>query len=162
MIIPLPIRANTPGNETSFVTTCTEAEENAGECTRFRIPIDRVPYQPDRTGSIAASFAWPEAVSLAVQASYTGSMLIQQFGDSFFGDDFETKNQLLPDMRHVPSFWLLNFSFDMPVGKHMELVGGVDNLTDYVQDDLGDQSTDYNWGPLAGRSWRMGVRYTYR
>lgn len=138
---------------------CTDMQAAAGDCEQIEVPIDRVPYQPERTGSLAVNFSLPQALSLSVQASYTGSMLIQQFGDSsVLGDG----NHLSPDLRPTASFWLVNFSFEMPVGRQIELVGGVDNLTDFLQDDLGDPTTDFNWGPLAGRSWRMGVRYRYR
>ncbi|MBP1611797.1 MAG: hypothetical protein H6Q01_460, partial [Acidobacteria bacterium] len=35
---------------------------------------------------------------------------------------------------------------------------GIDNITDYVQEDLGDPTRDYNWGPLTGTAYWFGVR----
>ncbi len=55
---------------------------------------------------------------------------------------------------------MVNLSFRTRLGRNLELVGGVDNLTDRLQNDLGNPSVDYNWGPLAGRSWRLGLRYS--
>jgi len=119
------------------------------------VPMDRIPYQPLRTGSIAATISLPGQAQITGQASYSGSMLIQQWE----ADDFLT-NHLLPEMRSTPSFWLVNLAFRVPAGNGLELFAGVDNITDEVQDDLSDRTTDFNWGPLAGRSWRAGLRYS--
>ena len=144
---------------TDFGASCTDKGFAQGDCEQVGRPIDRVPYVPDRTGSISASVTLPHAISLTAQGGYTGSMLIQQFEDSSVTMG---QNSLLPEMRSTDSFWLVNFSFEIPAGRQIEIVGGVDNLTDYLQDDLGDPTTDFNWGPLAGRSWRAGVRYSFR
>jgi outer membrane receptor protein involved in Fe transport len=116
--------------------------------------IDRIPYQPVRTGSLAATFTLPHRSSLTAQASYTGTMLIQQY------DDTDPVNGLLEELRSTPSFWIAGISFLTPLTRSIELAGGIDNITDELQSDLGDPTTDFNWGPLAGRSWRLGIRYT--
>jgi outer membrane receptor protein involved in Fe transport len=114
------------------------------------LPIDRVPYEPMRTASAAATVSLPGEAEVAAQASYTGTMPIQQYADS----------GLLTDLRETPDFWLVSLSFRVPLVEGLELLGGIDNVTDELQNDLGDQTTDYNWGPLAGRSWRLGLRYS--
>ena len=62
-------------------------------------------------------------------------------------------------MRETPGFWLLKLSAEVPLTRRVTLKAAVDNLTDRIQNDLGDPTTDYNWGPLAGRSWRAGLRF---
>jgi outer membrane receptor protein involved in Fe transport len=119
------------------------------------VPVDQVPYEPERTGSLAATISLPSEIELSAQASYTGSMLIQQYDEDLFAFPL-----LLEEMRETPGFWLVNFSFRAPLWKGLELLGGVDNITDRLQNDLDDPTTDYNWGPLAGQSWRLGLRYS--
>jgi outer membrane receptor protein involved in Fe transport len=68
---------------------------------------------------------------------------------------------LLDELRETPDFWLVNLAVRAPLPADFELVVGVDNLTDEVQDDMDDPTTDYNWGPLVGRTWRAGLRFTY-
>lgn len=119
------------------------------------LPIDQIPYEPERSGSLAATVSLPKEIELAGQASYTGSMMIQQYDEDIFAFPL-----LLDEMRETPGFWLVSFSFRAPLWKGLELLGGVDNVTDRLQNDLDNPTTDYNWGPLAGRSWRLGLRYS--
>jgi hypothetical protein len=112
------------------------------------ILIDRMPYQPERTGSLSANLSLPGGWVVSGQANYTGPMLIQQF--DALGP--------LDEMITTSGFWLANLTFLLPVTKRIELIGGIDNITDKIQTDLADPTTDYNWGPLSGRSWRLGYR----
>ena len=49
--------------------------------------------------------------------------------------------------------------FDNPTKALLTTVReAVDNALDEIQTDMGDPTTDYNWGPLVGRTWRAGVR----
>ena len=111
---------------------------------------------PVRTGSVAANVNLPGRASVSGSANYTGSMRIQQFEDPLTAPSLET---LLTEMRQTPGFWIVNASFSVPVGEHYGIVGGVTNLTDRIQGDLDDPTTDYNWGPLTGIAWRLGMRY---
>jgi outer membrane receptor protein involved in Fe transport len=115
------------------------------------LPVDRIPYQPMRTGSLSATVSLPRETQLTGQASYTGPMPIQQYEPLL----------VLDEMLESPGFWLVNFSFRVPLAKELELIGGVDNITDRLQNDLTTPTRDYNWGPLAGRSWRAGLRYSH-
>jgi outer membrane receptor protein involved in Fe transport len=120
------------------------------------LPIDQIPYQPDSSGSLGATLTLPWEIELSGQASYTGSMLIQQADEDLFAFPL-----LLDEMRETEGFWMVNFAFRAPLTENFELIAGVDNVTDRVQNDMDDPTTDYNWGPLAGRSWRAGLRMTF-
>jgi outer membrane receptor protein involved in Fe transport len=113
------------------------------------IAITRIPYVPDRTGTFSARFDLPQRTTLSLQVSYTGEMLIQQY-DRIDG--------LLEELRPTPDFWIVNAGFTVPLSRRFDLYAAVNNLNDYVQDDLGDPSTDFNWGPLAGRSRLFGLK----
>ena len=119
------------------------------------IPMDRIPYRPARTGSISASYAFPRGYSLAIQGNYTGGMLVQQFADN----PLTGANILLPELRPTPGFWVVGLSGDLPIDRQISLNIAIDNLTDRIQNDLGDPTTDYNWGPLTGRSYRASLRW---
>jgi outer membrane receptor protein involved in Fe transport len=112
------------------------------------IPIDQVPYRPERTASLNATVELPKGVSVTAGGAYTGPMLIQQFDQI----------GLLDELRETDPFWLVSASVQVPIHRHVDLVLGGDNLADEIQDDLGDPTTDYNWGPLTGRTWRAALR----
>ncbi len=120
-------------------------------------PIDQVPYRPEDTGSFGVNWTIAPRLSVLLQATYTGSQLIQQF-EKLEPPRVTADNLLLDDLREVPSFWLLNFSLAAPLSPGFEVVAGIDNINDYVQEDLGDPTRDYNWGPLTGTSYWFGVR----
>jgi outer membrane receptor protein involved in Fe transport len=122
-----------------------------------QIPIDQIPYRPENTGSFGVNWTIAPQLSVLLQATYTGPQLIQQF-EYLEPPRFTVRDLLLPEMREVPSFWLLNFSLAAPLSPGFEVVAGIDNVTDYVQEDLGDPTRDYNWGPLTGTSYWFGVR----
>jgi outer membrane receptor protein involved in Fe transport len=121
------------------------------------IPIDQIPYKPEDTGSFGVNWTIAPRLSVLLQASYTGAQLIQQF-EYLEPPRYTTRDLLLDDLREVPSFWLVNFSFAAPLSPGFEVVGGIDNINDYVQEDLGDPTRDYNWGPLTGTAYWAGVR----
>ena len=112
------------------------------------IPIDRIPYRPSSSASLGGTFTLPRSVVLTAQADYTGPQDIQQF------DPFS----LLDEPRHVAGFWTGSLGVSATVARYVELNAGVDNVSDFVQTDLGETTRDYNWGPLAGRTFRFGVR----
>jgi outer membrane receptor protein involved in Fe transport len=119
------------------------------------VPMDRIPYNATRSGSLGLSHQFLGGVRLAGQATYTGSMLIQEF--DLLGPRFLRPPLFRFDgMRETPGFWLASFSAGVPLARGLELSVAVDNLTNRIQNDLGDPTTDYNWGPLAGRSYRVG------
>jgi len=117
------------------------------------ITIGRIPYQAVRSGSIAAALTFPGRVLVSAQASYTGEMSIQQFDRLPLNSTLDTE-----EMRKTPGFWLVNASAEIPLSRHVSILGTINNVTDRIQNDLGDPTTDYNWGPLAGRSWQAGIK----
>ncbi len=123
--------------------------------TEVPIPMDRVPYRPTRTGSFSVSYAFPRGLALSAQANYTGGMLIQQFSDN----PLTGANILLPELRATPGFWIVGLAVDIPLGRGLSLNAAGDNLGHRIQNDLGDPTTDYNWGPLTGRSWRASLKW---
>ena len=116
--------------------------------------IDRVPYLPVRSGSFSAGLRLPRDVFLSGQAAYTGNMLIQQFTRLPFNSELDTET-----LRRTPGFWLVNLAAEVPLTRRVVLLLAVANLTDRLQADLGDPTTDYNWGPLTGRAWRGGLKF---
>jgi outer membrane receptor protein involved in Fe transport len=116
------------------------------------ITIDRVPYQAGRWASLSASLSLRK-VLLALRADYTGTMPIQQFERLPQNSRLDTEK-----MRETSGFWLINLSTELPLNRHVGLLLAVNNVTDRIQDDLGDPTADYNWGPLAGRSWQAAVK----
>jgi len=121
---------------------------------RVPIRIGRVPYQPVRSGSLAARIELPRSTFLSLQTSYTGSMAIQQFIRLPQNSVLDTR-----EMRQTPEFWLLSVTAEIPLTQAISLMTAINNLTNEIQNDLPDPTTDYNWGPLAGRSFRVGLRF---
>lgn len=112
------------------------------------IAVDRIPYRPLRSASAGVSITFPGQVVFSATSSYTGPQLIQQW---FLSLDRETP-------RPIGGFWMSNLSVSGPLGKYLEFSAGVDNVGNRVQSDLWDPTRDYNWGPLTGRSYRVGLR----
>ncbi|MCU0253499.1 MAG: TonB-dependent receptor, partial [Acidobacteria bacterium] len=130
---------------------------SSNDLKKSQIPIGQIPYKPEDTGSFGVNWTIAPQLSVLLQATYTGNQLIQQY-EYLEPPRFTVTDLLLPDLREVPAFWLLNFSFAAPLSPGFEVLGGIDNINDYVQEDLGDPTRDYNWGPLTGRAYWAGVR----
>lgn len=121
------------------------------------VVVDRIPYRPVRSGSVGASVTLPHEIVFGVQSTYTGPQLIQQWDIRGASPD-NSFNGLLDAMRPIGGFWLTNLSLIVPVTRNIELAAGINNFDNFVQWDLGDPTRDYNWGPLTGRSYRLGLR----
>jgi outer membrane receptor protein involved in Fe transport len=114
-----------------------------------------IPYLPDRAGSLAVSFRPPRAgLTIELSTQYTGPILIQRYGAT--PDDVT--------FRRTPSFWIYNARATKRIVKMLDLFLGVDNIGDYLEEDLADREKDYTWGPLRGRyvyggmTWRFDDR----
>lgn len=117
------------------------------------LEFSKIPYLAERTGSLAADFRCPRTgLHVGLSAQYTGPMTIPEYADP-------TARGIAAFVR-TPSFWVANVRIDAPIYKGLALYGGVDNVNDYVQDDLSQFRRDYNWGPLRGRYWYGGLSYT--
>ncbi len=117
------------------------------------VPMDEIPYRPERTGSIAATYRFADKYLVSIGGNYTGEMWIQQFNA-----DGISPNGLEQAFRRTDDFWIGTLSAVIPLNESIEFQINLDNFTDEIQNDLGDPTTDFNWGPLAGRTWSAGLR----
>jgi outer membrane receptor protein involved in Fe transport len=122
---------------------------------------DRIPYVVERRGAVGLAFAPLRTdVTFDVSAQYSGDMLIQRFDKDVPDPTF---TRLGDHMEFVESddYWVVNLAaaVDFPAG--FAVFGGIDNVGDYVQDDLGDPHFEYDWGPLRGRYFYGGLRYRF-
>lgn len=72
-------------------------------------------------------------------------MLIQHFDT---GGSGVAGSQLNPEFFPTENFWIYKLHISGSLGDEIELFAGMDNTGAYVQANLGDRVTDYNWGPL--------------
>ena len=117
-----------------------------------------VPYLPDSTASLGVDISFGGGYAASLSANYTGSMPIQRFDAGFSG---VAGSQLDPAFFETEDFWIVNLYVSQKLRKGFEIFLGADNIGDYVQPDLGDPLTDYNWGPLRGSYVYGGVTYGF-
>lgn len=111
-------------------------------------------YVPEHAASAYLRYANPErGTTISLTLTHTGSMqhfLLEQsrredepweFLDS---DDYTT----------------VDVSFEQRIGTAgWSVTGGVQNLTDYFMPDLGNVDSAYDWGPITGRFFHVGMRW---
>jgi outer membrane receptor for ferrienterochelin and colicins len=122
---------------------------------------DRIPYVVEKRGAIGLSLAPTGSdLTLDVSAQYAGDMLIQRF-DNDVPDPTFTRIGDHIEFVETDDYWVVNLagSIDLPSG--FTIFAGIDNVGDYVQDDLGDPHFEYDWGPLRGRYLYGGLRYAF-
>jgi outer membrane receptor protein involved in Fe transport len=108
-----------------------------------------IPFLADRRGALGANFTSTGGlVNVGISAAYTGSMLNQRF----------IKNEAEPQ-EFVPTadFWVVNLTGSKAFKNGLTIFGGLDNIFDYVQDDIDNPQFDYNWGPLRGIYYYVGI-----
>ena len=128
------------------------------------LPLTDIPYIAEKGGQVSLRYAPPNGIySLSIMAQYTGSMLIQHYFDVPFSvfPPVVPPGGLYEDYVSTPDFWIVNLAGSIRIKKHIEWRFGVDNITDYVQKDLGDFTRDYNWGPIRGRYLYTAISYNY-
>ena len=157
----------TVGGSASWLDADNRTEDGAipvvadffGQPWDWTFYTDRVPYLPDTKGTIGLDFyANQRKTSISVMAQYTGDMLIQAAEPNAFDVIF---SDLLSGFFATESFWVYNLRFARQLPKGLSVYAGVDNIGDYVQIDQGFPGTDYNWGPLQGRYFTLGLSYAY-
>lgn len=121
--------------------------------TVFELAGDRmIPFVAKRQGSAFAK--WDDAAAgfeASLQAQYTGRLYVQELPEGFgVCDQFVS----------TPSFWVLNLRAEKSIGDRFSVFGGVDNITDEFQTNLESPRYDYQWGPLRGRYYYAGLRWT--
>ncbi len=120
--------------------------------------VDEIPYLTELTATLGADVRLSKRASASVTAQYTGEMLIQRFDAGFSGVIGSELNQgFFPTDKH----WVVNLYTSYDLGGGFSLFAGVDNIGDYIQEDLGIYTTDYNWGPLRGRYAYGGMTYRF-
>jgi outer membrane receptor protein involved in Fe transport len=142
-----------------------EIDQMSGATPAYLV-VDRIPYLPVRTASISGSLSLPRGGSITLGGAYTGKMLVHWFDPDNPqelppGFPIFLNNGLQEEPRWTDGFWLVNLSAEIPIRHGFDLVAAVNNMGDYIQTDLGDPATDYNWGPLNGTSWRIGLKYHF-
>ncbi len=142
-----------------------EIDQMSGPVPAYLL-VDRIPYLPVRTASISASLSLPRGGSITLGGAYTGEMLIHWFDPDNPqelppGFPIFLNNSLQEEPRWTDDFLLVNMSAEVPIRHGFNLLAAVNNIGDYIQNDLGDPATDYNWGPLSGISWRVGLKYHF-
>jgi len=116
----------------------------------YALPDGYIPFYPEDQGS--AFIKWDDSVrgwSISARASYTGSMLIQEYAPIGIADSFA----------ETPSFTTYDFSVRARVHRYLTVFAGVDNITDESEIWLDDPRYEYNWGPLRGRYYYGGVSF---
>jgi outer membrane receptor protein involved in Fe transport len=122
----------------------------------YDMTIDQIPFHPRDQGSVF--IGWNDArtgFSTSAQALYTGSMYVQFF-------DFRKglyDGRVRDSWDETRAFWVFNFTIQKRIQRYLSLFGGVDNITDTVQDWLDDPQYEYNWGPLRGRYFYAGISF---
>jgi outer membrane receptor protein involved in Fe transport len=95
-----------------------------------------------------------------VTAHYTGSQRIP---------DTSTNPAAFQLADHSPGFWLFNGQLTRVFSKNFELYAGVENTGNFKQSPvIIDAEHPYSpyfdsgliWGPIFGREWYVGFRYT--
>jgi outer membrane receptor for ferrienterochelin and colicin len=141
----------------------------------YLIPMTDIPYRVRRGGS--AAILWTsgqERIEATLQAQFQGPTSIQHWnifpiavpippfdGYPLCRSTTTGQNSLVCDDTQVtPSFWIVNARATFHPKPWIAIHAGVDNIGDYVQDDLSDPTNDNNWGPIRGRYMYAGVTVT--
>ena len=122
-----------------------------------------VPYTPTRRAAVAVRFTPPRTgLDIGLIAQHTGPMLIQELVQDFVGNpDLGFSEVHFDSFVSSDDYWVANLSLSRKFPNGLVLYGGVDNVLDYVQSDLGRPEHDTAWGPLRGRYVYAGIGYRY-
>ncbi|MBP7147479.1 MAG: TonB-dependent receptor [Acidobacteria bacterium] len=116
------------------------------------IPCDDIPYHARR--SATAQGTWNGSLfDFSLQAQFQGPMWIQTWENVF-------SNALNEEFSETDSFWIVNARMAVHPLRWLTVHVGVDNVGNYVQNDLSDPTNDYNWGPIRGRYFYGGLTFT--
>jgi outer membrane receptor protein involved in Fe transport len=128
-----------------------------------RLVFPEVPYVAERTASLGFEMRWRRTgVVLNLDSQYKGSMYIQNFEELERSSLPPANSRLETGLQQTPGFWVFNARLSKRLFQGVDLFAGVDNIGDYVQEDLINPATDYTWGPLRGRYIYAGLSYRMR
>lgn len=81
-------------------------------------------------------------------------------------EHFQLSENIRPDtapwpMLKAESHWTADVDFEQRLGaKGWAVYGGVRNINNYYQDDLGSMDRIYDWGPIQGRTGFVGMKFS--
>jgi outer membrane receptor protein involved in Fe transport len=128
-----------------------------------RLVFEEIPYVSERTASFGLEARWqPVGLVVNLDTQYQGPMYIQDFEEIELTTLPPENSRLETGLRETPGFWVFNARLSKRLLKGLDVFVGVDNIGDYVQEDLVDPTTDYTWGPLRGRYVYGGLSYRLR
>ncbi len=123
----------------------------------YEIALSEVPFVPRRAGSAGLLLSPPGlGLSLDLSVRYAGLQTIQKYGEYYGMPGWGT-----PEFVSTPSYRVLNFRLSKSFPLGIDAFVGVDNILNYVQEDLADPSTDYTWGPLRGTYVYGGATFRF-
>jgi outer membrane receptor protein involved in Fe transport len=122
-----------------------------------------VPYTVARRAAVGVQVTPPRGGwSFGVATQYSGPQEIQEFVQDFMTNpDLGFSEVHFDSFVSSEDFWVVNANLSKSFKNGLALYGGMDNIFDYVQADLGDPTHDTNWGPLRGSYAYAGIRYRY-
>jgi outer membrane receptor protein involved in Fe transport len=116
------------------------------------IALKRVPYVPQRSASLNLSYDGVGVTNWFVQIDFNDEVAIQSF------ERLAANSSLRSDsLQRSDSFWLVATGLRGDLNRDLGYFLRFENLINEIQSDLGDPTTDYNWGPLSGRAFRAGL-----
>jgi len=116
------------------------------------IALKRVPYVPRRSASVSLSYDGSGRMRWFLQADFNDEVAVQSF------ERLSANSSLRSDsLQETDSFWLVSAGLRGEWSRDLGYFLRLENLTNEIQSDLGDPTTDYNWGPLSGRAFRAGL-----
>jgi outer membrane receptor for ferrienterochelin and colicins len=146
----------------------TETEPDTEGQMRSR----QIEFAPEWSAVTTASYHWQKpGITVGVTLQYTGAMALPEVFD--LNDD----GQRVTEPRPVRSegFFNLNIQAEKQLSDSWNVYGGIQNVFDYIQpvsplSGYNDPAsapgfsssfdTAYAWGPLHGREFYAGVKYT--
>lgn len=116
-----------------------------------------VPFTPKTAGSAYFRYQGRKrGTSVSFNWSYEGSL---KHFELFNG--VRERNQPWSYLKS-DAYWTADLEVEQRIGrKGWSAVGGVRNINDYVQADLGDINRIYDWGPLQGRTAFGGMKFVH-
>ncbi len=117
--------------------------------------LDDIPFVPSRTAAAGIEARFGGGVVASLDGLHTGPLWTQSFNALVF-DPVRSVDTLT--WQRTPSFWVVNARLDLPLRPYLVVSVAAENLLDTLQANLDDGFTEHTWGPLQGRSVRVGLR----
>lgn len=112
---------------------------------------------PDCYGYFTASLNFWKELTLSLSGTYTGSMYMEHFAGYIEQDRIEKTPQFFD------ANCKLSYTFKLRGTTDLQLNAGVENIFNSYQKDFDqgpDRDSGYMYGPLAPRSWFVGLKFS--